>query len=272
MPCVAFVNKSARLSDEEADVIVEALRQHAAEDFGPLWPGLDLPLPIFVGKNDADLPADAYPMLFTDTTDVPGADAYHSVDPKGRYFGHVFVDAILNAGGGSVFGATDTPWAFPPAVSVAAGHEYDELVGDPTCDRYVVGPRTGPKLTDGNHYAVEVVDPVQGNSYIKKIARNGKTYEVACPDVVGPAWFGMGDGPLSFLKSPPAAWQAARGGYMDVLSDAGLDTFIFAEKDQVAADAVAEKQARGRLSRLGRRAINHVRRVTINARGEMRGA
>lgn len=261
MPCVAFVNASKYLSDEDADVIVEALRQHAAEDFGPLWPALDLPLPIFVGKDEKNLPADAYPMIFTDRTDVPGATAYHSVDPNGRYFGHVFVDYIL-ARGGTTFGGYS---AFPHSVSVAAGHEYDELVGDPTCDRYVIGPR----LPEGSRYAVELVDPVQGDFYFKTIQRNGKSYQVACPDVVGPAWFEAGSGPLSFLRKPPAPWVPAPGGYMDIASDRGVDTFVFAERDDAAAAAVKEKVGLGKASRLGRRRLSGVNVCRVSPNGDI---
>ena len=218
MPFVAFVNASSRLSNTEADVIVEALRLQARDEFSKLWPGIELWQPIFVASEDR-LPQNAYPIVFVDEADQPNFDAYHGIDRGGKYFGHVFVNLLLEQGG--VF----------EAVSRGAGHEYFELLGNPTCNLCVDGPpiaivdeATGAR-TESTRYYFELCDPVQAVTYAKTVDR-GRKYVVQVPDIAGPGYFGQA-GPLSITGAPKGPFKVADGGYQVLRDTRGNDHNVF---------------------------------------------
>lgn len=215
MPFVAFVNAAKNLSNTDADVIVESLRAQLP-DFISMWPGLGVMPPIFVGSEN-NLPQDAYPIAFIDNPDIAGDAAYHSVDAGGKYFGHVFVDMAL-ANGASPF----------TALAVAAGHEYFELLGDPTCSLVIVGPA----IAEGSRYLFELCDPVQASKYSKTVNRNGSDYVVQCTDIAGPGYFGQ-PGAMSFMTSqgmssgPPAPFKPATGGYQIVFDEHSTESNLW---------------------------------------------
>lgn len=211
MPFVAFVNAADRLTNHEADIIVEALRIQAIEEFSGLWPGIEIFPPIFV-EHEQGLPQGAYPIVFVNDPDAADVAAYHAVDRGGKYYGHVFVNLLLNRGSGGIFNE----------VSRGASHEYFELLGNPTCCRYVDGPPT----EQGSRYCFEMADPVQDNAYTKSLVRGGDTYEVRVSDLVGPGYFGQ-SGPLSITGAPKGPFKVADRGYQVIADEHGNDHSVF---------------------------------------------
>ena len=198
----AVVNSSKSLSDTDLEYMVVACQQQAVE-FCQAY-GLDPPAAALY-RDVSKLPVDdVWICEVTDTLDEPGALGYHSD------FGNRPYIRVLAQG---------------PQTSITLSHEFLELLGDSTCDRWA-------KRGDGTEVAVEVCDPVEGDSYpvLAEIGGEGRTVEVS--NYVTQWWFhpeGSEDAlPYDRMKHLTAPFTMTDGGYMVVLGRDGNESEVFA--------------------------------------------
>lgn len=194
----AVVNSSKTLGDVDVEFAVAACQAQAVE-FCAAY-GLDPPAAALY--NDVSkLPADdVYICVITDDLNEPGALGYHSDD------GHPFIRVLAQG----------------PQTSITLSHEFLELLGDPTCDRWAKRP-------DGSEVAVEVADPCEGDSYpvVAEVAGEGRTVEVS--NYVLGSWFDPnGQAPFDRLGRLTAPFTMTPGGYMVVLGSDGNESEVFA--------------------------------------------
>lgn len=201
MTQIAVINSSTKLAPSDFPFLVEAVSQQLIE-FCTAW-GID-PWAIGAYESAVGLPADdVFIFEYVDKLDVDGALAYHSVDALGRPYGRML----------------------PPSAPLDAtdlSHEILETRRDVDCDRWV-------KMPDGNEIAVEVCDPVQGDSYIVQAMVLGETRPVSVSNYVLWAFFDpQATGPFDKLGNVKAPFGMSAGGYEAIIDPAGDETDVFA--------------------------------------------
>lgn len=135
----------------------------------------------------SDLTDDDWPFIFAPTIDVPADLAYHftKADAHGvqRPYGLILADDYQS----------------PRRIQQAGWHEMVEAMIDAPCDRY-----------DPDGYSVEVAD--FGQEWpVDRAAPNGVS--VLLSPWAGPAWFGLGTGPLDSAGLCTEPHQILDGGY-----------------------------------------------------------
>jgi hypothetical protein len=207
---IAVVNHSTLVSATDAQAAVDAcyrqLRYHAA----PAWGRHAVPVVLYPDESMA--PAGSHLVVLLDDADTAGALGYHSETPQGLPYGRVFVKTSRD---------DNVAW------STVLSHEVLELFIDPNCQLWA-------DRGDGHEaWAVEVGDPVQGQSYTPR----GLT--VAVSNFVFPEFFdpqapaGSRLDQLSELTQP---FTLAPGGYAIRLRDGATDQVFGAEHPGFAAD------------------------------------
>lgn len=221
---IAVVN-SSKLPTADLAFFVEACRLQLIE-CAAAW-GLP-PLAAALYADTASLPAsDVYICEVVDDLDQPGALGYHSDD--GRPF------LRIRAQG--------------DATSITLSHEFLETLCDPTCDGWRA-------RGDGTQVALEVCDPVEGDSYEQDATVLGETRQVRVSNYVLPAWFAQSTDPAMYdhLGRLTAPFSMDAGGYCVILDSTGNETETFARVAAgLAGHAVAGKRLVVRNSRLLRR-------------------
>jgi len=136
------INKSSNVTQEDFKKIVEAcriqLQDHAAQE---------LRRPLCEIKIDGD---GGIPIVILDSPDVASALGYHTQDPNGKVWCRVFTNPILNNGGTVLHGTN--------SVAVVFSHEILETFFNPYVNLW-------SNRGDHTFVALEVCDPVQGDSY-----------------------------------------------------------------------------------------------------------
>ena len=222
MTQIAVLNSSTKLANVDVTFLVEACAQQLYE-FCQRW-NLDR-WAIGFYASAAGLPADdIYLFEYVDQLDVDGALAYHSTDALGRPYGRML----------------------PPTDKLDAtdlSHEILETRGDPTCDRWM-------KMPNGSEVAVEVCDPVQGDSYAQEATVLGETRQIKVSNYVLPAFFDASATDLfDRLGNVKAPFGMSPGGYEAILDAGGNEHDVFAR----AAGAVPPHKLRDGAGRLMRR-------------------
>lgn len=218
----AVINKSSKLTNAQVCYLVEAVAQQVV-DFCARW-SLQPPAVAFYA-SDIGLPADDIVVCtYLDQLDVPDAIAYHTVDAAGR----------------------PVCYMLPPSDPLDAtdlSHEILEAIGDPTADRWMKRP-------DGSEEAVEVADPVQGNSYTidTHVITPTPVLAIKVSNFVLPSYFDPnGKAPFDAMGVLTEPFTVAPGGYAVVLSADGNETDVFGDR------TAASKKWLDRGSRLARR-------------------
>lgn len=229
----AVLNSSKSLSDTDAEYMVIACQAQAVE-FCAAY-GLDAPAAALY-RDVSKLPVDdVWICEITDTMDEPGALGYHAD------FGNRPYIRVLAQG---------------PQTSITLSHEFLELLGDRTCDRWA-------KRGDGTEVAVEVADPVEGDCYpqLAELAGEGRTVDVS--NYVLGSWFDPnGTAPFDRLGKLTAPFQMDAGGYVVVLDRGGNETEVFARVEHggqagIRAAGLKLAKANGRLLRRLRASSAH---------------
>ena len=183
----AVLNSSKSLGDADVEFMVVACQAQAVE-FCAAY-GLDAPAAALY-RDVSKLPLDdVYICEIADSLDEPGALGYHS-ELSNRPFIRILAQG--------------------PDTSITLSHEFLELLGDPTCDRWA-------KRGDGTEVAVEACDPVEGDSYpqLAEVAGEGRTVEVS--NYVLGAWFDPhGTGSFDRMARLSAPFTMTSGGYMEI--------------------------------------------------------
>jgi hypothetical protein len=171
---IVLVNGSKRLKQDDLVSIAKAMRVQAAH-LAIGWPSNRRPV-ISTATAKAHLHPNFVPILIVDTPDIANALGYHDVSPLGVPYGRVFVDPVLDNGGTILNGSL--------SVSAVVSHEVCEWAIDPFCQLWA------DEGSDGGQVALEVGDPVQGDSYniVVKNAQ-GVVTQVAVSNFVFEQWF-----------------------------------------------------------------------------------
>jgi hypothetical protein len=205
---IAVVNKSARITHDQAVAMTAACNAQMMAHVAPLWRAW--PATVALCSSESTVPANASPIYLFDSPDQPNAEGWHSEDPHGRVYGKVFANPVLDNGGTVLSGAN--------SVSGVLSHECIEAWGDPQVNRWIEGP-------DGKLYADERADPVEMDSYDVNVGGA----HVAVSNFILPAW--CDDSPpahsqFDYMHRLTAPFTMTRGGYM-VYREAGTEQQTF---------------------------------------------
>jgi len=204
-----IINQSARISENDLNLMVEACRIQIKEHAGPSLERV--PCEIKIGGDDG------FPMIILDDADQASILGYHTQDPNGKVWGRVFVNPILNNGG--------TVMSGNKSVSVILSHEILETFYNPYINLW-------SHRGDSTFVAIEICDPVESNSY--EIDVNGT--KVSMSNFVLEAWFDkeMKDATTKFdyMSILAAPLTLAQGGYNIILDcETGDIKPVFASKE-----------------------------------------
>lgn len=215
---IAIVNRSTHINDAQASAMALAVKLQLDTQVSLLWERL--PPQITYHYSWEVVSDDEDQIIFFDSPDQAGVLGYHSEGPDGRPYGKVFVNPVLDNGGGILDGGN-------AGVSVASvlSHEAVELFIDAT----VNGWYDGPTISEGSSYAAEACDPVQGDCYDIVLLDGSK---VLVSNFVGPAWFDMmapSGSRRDWMGTTTKPFSLSRGGYCVVRNAPGSEREVFAE-------------------------------------------
>lgn len=198
---IAVINASTKITDLEANNVVQALQIQLDRDFVKVW-GVTAKLH-FVPHGAKPQPGHWWLSLL-DNSDQAGALGYHDLTPEGLPIGKSFVGSDIQYG---------LAW------SVTTSHELLEMLIDPYVNLTVFA-QTGD--TAGTLYSYEVADACEDDKFAYDI--NG----VKVSDFVTPAWFESwrvtNSTKFDFMGHITAPFQLLPGGYIgkfDVSSGGG---------------------------------------------------
>jgi hypothetical protein len=213
---IAVINKSARVTDEQVQLMTWACAAQITKHAAPLWDRAPAGMTFYT--DSTKVPADAYLIAIIDEPDVPGALGYHTEENAGRIVSYIFVSPVLDNGGVVLYDAHN-----PQNVSVSSvlSHEALEAFVDPFVNVWA----DGPVRAEGSSYSMEVADPVEGDSYA--IMTHGTLVSVS--NFVGPHYFDNGATGkrydwLNKLRSP---FTMTHGGYMVLRHAPGTEKQVF---------------------------------------------
>lgn len=221
------VTNSSSLSNIDVAFMVEAVAYQVIE-CAKAW-GIP-PLSMAFYSTTVGLPAsDVHVIDIVDDLDQPGALGYHT-DVAGVEYGRVLAQGA--------------------ATSVTLSHEALELLCDPTCDQWRA-------RGDGSQVALEVCDPVEGDSYGVVTTVLGEDRTINLSNYVLPTWFDPSAKGVAVdrMHTAPGPLIMTAGGYMVVLDSAGDEQDVFARLryGSLAGIATAGKRLAVGNSRLLRR-------------------
>jgi hypothetical protein len=169
---IGVQNLSSLVSGEDAYSMTLLVDRQLREHVAPMW-GLAPPTVTFLDKP-AEFPCDAI-IGILDDADQAGDLGWHSEGPDADVYGRVFASPVLQNGGNALTNEL--------SVCSVLSHECIETLGDAACNRWA-------QRADGSWVAVELADPVEGDSYEITIAAGAiKTITGTVSDFVLPAWF-----------------------------------------------------------------------------------
>jgi hypothetical protein len=185
MPQIAVLNRSTAISDTEVEKMLPAFTQQWNQDLEAIW-RVEKAGFMLVPRNEAP-GSGTWWLVFVDTSDEPGALAYHDLTNEGLPLSKVFVKTILGD---------------HASVSVGATHELCEMAVDPWLNSAYQDPH-------GVFWAGEVADPVEDDQYAYNISG------ILVTDFVTPNWFAhkSAHGPIDFKQHATAAFDVLTGGY-----------------------------------------------------------
>jgi hypothetical protein len=150
--------------------------------------------------------------VFSDTSNVSGALAYHS-ETGNIPFSNVFVKTVLTYGGAILLGATNSV----PTVAQAFSHEIFEMIANMNVNVWW-------QLSTGYLVPGEVSDPVEGNIVRVQVG----SVVVGLSDYILPAWADpqATNGPFNYLNTLTKPFQLAKGGYVVLMRNGTMQQIL----------------------------------------------
>lgn len=204
---IAVINQSTSVSNEQVEIMTQALTIQLAQHFCPAW-GL-LPITVSFCPNVASIPCGAATIYIVENdAQVQGALGYHQEESNDVIDGYIMCQPILTNGGTILNFDASNPSQY--SVSGTLSHEVMETIGDVFTNTFCVGPQ----ISQGNLYCQEMCDPVEQIGYSIQVGG----VNVSVSDFILPAWTNPYDtkGPFNYLRSLPGSFQMLSGGYMIV--------------------------------------------------------
>ena len=163
--------------------------------------------------NMAQVPGYAWVISVLDNPDVANALGYHD-ETNDKVDGFIFCAPVLQNGGVVLYDATN-----PQNTSVASvlSHESIEMFGDRFANFWSDGPSMTINGATYSEYALELCDPVEGNSYAVSVG----SQQVSLSNFVFPSWFNPEalatvNMPFDYMKLLTSPFAMTSGGYMIV--------------------------------------------------------
>lgn len=189
-PVIRILDRSTVLPDGQVPKLRDALQRYVDRYFGPAW---RVDANIVLEHEGTAKPSD-WELLFIDAPDIADALGFHDLSHTGTPMAKVFCEPTLEAG--------DT-------ISGVASHEVAEILVDPYCQEYSLGPVQWHKPYGAQQFwATEVCDPVQAGSF--------NVLGMPMSDFVFPAWFSdqtPAGQRVSYLKTVTHPFQLDAGGW-----------------------------------------------------------
>jgi hypothetical protein len=206
---IAVVNASTQVSNDDVNTMCQAVQIQLDLHAAPAWNQKSMTIRFYADKTT--IPGYAWLVTILDSPDQAGALGYHD-EVNDKINGFIFTKPVLDNGGVILYDANN-----PQNVSVSSvlSHEVLEMFGD----RFANFWADGPAIAQGDQYALELCDPVEGNSYVIDV--NGKNVSVS--NFIFPSWFNAQataptNMPFDYLKLLKAPFTMTAGGYMIVRS------------------------------------------------------
>lgn len=240
---IAVINESTLVNNTDCDIMCQAIQKQLNLHVLPAWNMKSGTVKFYADKTK--VPGYAWVVSILDSATVAGALGYHSEDSD-KIDGFIFCQTILSNGGKVLYDAQN-PQNF--TVSSVLSHEVCEMVGD----RYANFWADGPTITQGSEYALELCDPVEGDSY--SIDVNGQL--VSLSNFIFPSWFNAQatvplNLPFDYLKKLSKPFSMTPGGYM-IVAQGGQVSQVFGEampewKKEMKKAAFSRNQRKRKIS------------------------
>lgn len=229
---IYVINKSTVLKDSDIQSWLPAFNVYQRQ-VRTWWPR---PTNLIWCDKDHE-PAEAWKVIFADSSDQAGALGYHDFTPGGRPISYVFDKDDMQYG---------------YSVTVTATHEIAEMIADPWISELF-------QISDQYCFAKEIADAVEADQYGYNITVPGFP-PVLCSDFVLPNWFIPGStGRFDYQKVVSQPLEILLDGYMSVLDvTTGSWTQIYGKKAsrqlhaQLASVPEKELKTKDQFSRLAR--------------------
>lgn len=226
---IAVINESTLVSNNDVDTMCKAIQTQLNLHVLPAWNMKAGSVKFYPDKTK--VPGWAWVVSILDDANVAGALGYHAED-NDVIDAFIFCKPVLDSGGVVLYDSNN-----PQNVSVSSvlSHEVCEMVGD----RFAGFWSDGPQITaqDGytySEYALELCDPVEGDSYSVLVNVNGTNVPVSLSNFVFPSWFNPEaktpqNLPFDYLNKLTAPFTMTKGGYL-IVRQSGNTTQVFGER------------------------------------------
>lgn len=211
---IAVINKSTVVNSTDFSKMVLACNLQISRDVAPAWSRVALSVTAYT--NESLVPASAARIYIFDNSDQPGALGYHSETINGIVFGKVFAKTIVNYGLPILYDARNKNSI---TVSTVLSHEVIELFVNPYVDLW----GDGPSIPEGNEYAYEACDAVEGDTYqitvLQTIGKTPVTSIVSVSDFLYPEYFDTAStsrNKMDYLGKITSPYTLSTNGYMIV--------------------------------------------------------
>ena len=204
---IGVQNLSTLVTSEDVYLMATLVDKQLREHVAPAW-GFAPPTVVFLRKA-AEFPYDAI-IGVLDDADQAGDLGWHTEGPDADVYGRVFAAPVLQNGGNALTNAL--------SVCSVLSHECLETLGDSACNRWA-------QRADGSQVAVELGDPVEGDSYEITISSAAEAVTGTVSDFVLPAWFNpdAAAGPTDYMKLVTAPFQVRDTGYVIAMAAGSTD-------------------------------------------------
>jgi hypothetical protein len=195
---IGVQNLSTLVTNEDVYLMTSIVDKQLREHVAPAW-GLAPPTVVYLAKA-AEFPYDAI-IGVLDDADQAGDLGWHTEGSDADVYGRVFAQPVLQNGGNALTNAL--------SVCSVLSHECIEMLGDAACNRWAQRP-------DGSQVAVELADPVEGDSYEITISSQAEVVAGTVSDFALPTWFnpGAAPGPTDYMGLVTAPFQVRDTGYV----------------------------------------------------------
>lgn len=195
---IGVQNLSTLVTNEDVYLMTALVDRQLREHVAPVW-GLAPPTVVYLAKA-AEFPYDAI-IGVLDNADQAGDLGWHTEGSDADVYGRVFAQPVLQNGGNALTNAL--------SVCSVLSHECIETLGDAACNRWA-------QRADGTMVAVELADPVEGDSYTVTISSAAEVVAGTVSDFVIPDWFNpdAGEGKTDWLGLVTAPFQVRDTGYV----------------------------------------------------------
>lgn len=240
---IAIINKSSVVSNFEANFMCQAIQTQLNVHMLPAYNMRYVKVKFYEDVNK--IPGYAWTITLADTSDQLGILGYHAEDTD--MDGFVFCKSIIDNGGTTLYNETSKL-----SVSSVLSHEILEMVGDRCANTWADGPL--------GEYAVEVCDPVEGDTYSMIVKNNGEEIKVLVSNFVFPAWFNPQANktlnmPFDYLKKLTAPFTLSKGGYM-IVRKAGKIIQLFDKNMPVWKKNIKQNKKKRHPHKVSKRFLN----------------